>query len=120
MISLLPHLTWFYSPDKTSNLVESSSLPVPYLYLCSRCGLRKMQGSDDWSHFQFMSAKVKWALNAVKLSYYIFLVHPSSSLIYINSFHSIKIWEVLICGLHLMHVKVLGSREALVREHLRL
>ena len=80
MISLLPHLTWFYSPDKTLNLVESSSLPVPYLYLCSRCGLRKMQGSDDWSHFQFMSAKVKWALNAVKLSYYIFLVHPSSSM----------------------------------------
>lgn len=27
-----------------------------------------------------MSAKVKWALNAVKLSYYIFLVHPSSSM----------------------------------------
>jgi len=206
MISLLPHLTWFYSPDKTSSLVESSSLPAPYLCLCSRRGLRKMQGSDDWSHFQFMSAKVKWALNAVKLSYYIFLVPPSSSmiisqfflflhtsnncffhlahnwwlafygnrefytltqvhlpaslhwslyvyfpfwmnsphfclrkpsvcpwilslflhmkafssLIYINSFHSIKIWEVLICGLHLMHVKVLGSREALVREHLRL
>ena len=78
MISLLPHLTWFYSPDKT-NLLESSSLPVPYLYLCSRRGLRKMQDSDD-SYFKFMSAKVKGALNAVKLSYYIFLVHPSSSM----------------------------------------
>lgn len=165
-----------------------------------------MQGSDDWSHFQFMSAKVKWApqccqtillhllspsillndyLTVFPLSSYlqqlllpsrsqlmtcflweqrILYPHTSaftrisplepvcllpilneqphfclrkpsvcpwilslflhmkafSSLIYINSFHSIKIWEVLICGLHLMHVKVLGSREALVREHLRL
>lgn len=43
-----------------------------------------------------------------------------SPLIYINSFHSIQIGEVFICGLRLPHVKVLGSGEALGREHLRL